>query len=67
MPYSWDDDNDFSTSAGSGFSFHKARRSYDDVAIAKKKRTAWHWKVKAFSDIWKESRHVRSFMCPGGW
>jgi hypothetical protein len=40
MPYSWDDDNDFSTSAGSGFSFHKARRSYDDVAIAKKKRTA---------------------------
>ncbi len=35
MPYSWDDDYDFDTSAKGGFSFHDARRSYDTVHIAK--------------------------------
>ncbi|MBF0531255.1 MAG: hypothetical protein HQK55_18705, partial [Deltaproteobacteria bacterium] len=34
MPYSWDADHDF-TSTGAGYSYHDARRSYDDVAGAK--------------------------------
>lgn len=35
MPYSWDDAHDFDTQSGQGFSFHSARKSYDDVAVAK--------------------------------
>lgn len=35
MPYSWDDDHDFTTTGGKGYSYHDARRSYDDVAVAR--------------------------------
>jgi hypothetical protein len=35
MPYSWDDAHDFDTQSGQGYSFHSARKSYDDVAVAK--------------------------------
>lgn len=42
MPYSWDSGADFTTAAGSGFSFHDARRSYDDVAVAAKASSAMY-------------------------
>lgn len=42
MGYSWDDDNDFDTSGGTGFSYQKARRSYDDVAVAKHAAKAFY-------------------------
>lgn len=32
MPYSWDDQHDFDADSGKGYSFHDARKSYDDVA-----------------------------------
>jgi hypothetical protein len=35
MPYSWDDQHDFDAGATKGYSFHDARKSYDDVAVAK--------------------------------
>ena len=35
MPYSWDDVNDFDAGTKQGFSFQDARKSYDDVAVAR--------------------------------
>jgi hypothetical protein len=35
MPYSWDAQHDFDADAGKGYSFHDARKSYDDIAVAK--------------------------------
>lgn len=42
MPYSWDDAHDFDTDSGKGYSFHSARKSYDDVAIAKTGSTVFY-------------------------
>ncbi len=35
MPYSWDDQHDFDAGVTKGYSYHDARKSYDDVAVAK--------------------------------
>jgi hypothetical protein len=35
MPYSWDAQQDFDANTGAAYSFHDARKSYDDVAVAK--------------------------------
>jgi hypothetical protein len=40
MAYSWDDDHDFDVSVHRGYSYKAARRSYDDVAVAKNARKA---------------------------
>lgn len=42
MPYSWDQDHDFDTDSGKGYSFHSARKSYDDVAVAKTASEAFY-------------------------
>lgn len=35
MPYSWDSQQDFDANTAAAYSFHDARKSYDDVAVAK--------------------------------
>ena len=42
MPYSWDYDHDFDADSGKGYSFHSARKSYDDVAVAKTASEAFY-------------------------
>lgn len=44
MPYSWDDDRDFSSdsSSSAGYSYTDARKSYDDVAVGKKAAKAFY-------------------------
>lgn len=52
MPYSWDAQHDFDagadTGAGQGYSFHDARKSYDDVAVAKTAEQAFYTYKSAF-------------------
>ncbi len=48
MPYSWDDDHDFETAGAAGYSFHSARRSYDDVAVAKTASKVFYTYKSAF-------------------
>jgi hypothetical protein len=42
MPYSWDAQQDFDADAGAAYSFHDARKSYDDVAVAKTSAQAFY-------------------------
>lgn len=42
MPYSWDDDHDFSADTRGAYSFHDARKSYDDVAVAREQSQAFY-------------------------
>lgn len=48
MPYSWDAQHDFDADSGQGFSFHDARKSYDDVAVAKTGSQAFYTYQSAF-------------------
>ena len=48
MPYSWDADHDFDTESGKGYSFHSARKSYDDVAVAKTASKVFYTYKSAF-------------------
>ena len=42
MPYSWDDEHDFDADSEQAFSFHDARKSYDDIAIARTESQAFY-------------------------
>ena len=42
MPYSWDNDNDYTAKSKKGYSFKNARKSYDDIAIAKTSSKAFY-------------------------
>ncbi len=42
MPYSWDTANDQYATEGQAYSFQDARKTYDDVAIAKTSQTAYY-------------------------
>lgn len=44
MPYSWDNDHDFDaqTQTGAAYSFHDARKSYDDMAVARQESRAFY-------------------------
>jgi len=60
MAYSWDTDYDYDSGGGKGFSFHDARKSYDDVKITRSKKTGKKTgkKTDADSRIYKKVSSV---------